>query len=129
MIGTQHSVPRLMPGQGVIVGVGAIVNPPGYEAADPETLARLGVGKIVTLTSTYDHRIIQGAESGEFLGWIHRLLLGEEGFYDEIFRSLAIPYEPARWVRTRARRRRASRPTRSRWPCTSSSTSTACAAT
>jgi 2-oxoglutarate dehydrogenase E1 component len=98
MIGTQHSVPRLMPGQGVIVGVGAIVNPPGYEAADPETLARLGVGKIVTLTSTYDHRIIQGAESGEFLGWIHRLLLGEEGFYDEIFRSLAVPYEPARWV-------------------------------
>jgi 2-oxoglutarate dehydrogenase E1 component len=98
MIGTQHSVPRLMPGQGVIVGVGAIVNPPGYEAADPETLARLGVGKIITLTSTYDHRIIQGAESGEFLGWIHRLLLGEEGFYDEIFRSLSVPYEPARWV-------------------------------
>jgi multifunctional 2-oxoglutarate metabolism enzyme len=99
MIGTQHSVPRLMPGQGVIVGVGAIVNPPGYEAADPETLARLGVGKIITLTSTYDHRIIQGAESGEFLGWIHKLLLGEEAFYDEIFRSLGVPYEPARWVR------------------------------
>jgi len=99
MIGTMHSVPRLMPGQGVIVGVGAIGNPPGYEAADPETLARLGVGKILTLTSTYDHRIIQGAESGEFLGWIERFLLGEEGFYQEIFRSLAIPYEPARWTR------------------------------
>jgi 2-oxoglutarate dehydrogenase E1 component len=99
MIGTMHSVPRLMPGQGVIIGVGAITNPPGYEAADPETLARLGVGKILTLTSTYDHRIIQGAESGEFLGWIERLLLGEAGFYHEIFRSLAIPYEPARWTR------------------------------
>jgi 2-oxoglutarate dehydrogenase E1 component len=99
MIGTMHSVPRLMPGQGVIVGVGAIVNPPGYEAADPETLARLGVGKILTLTSTYDHRVIQGAESGEFLGFVHRFLLGEESFYDEIFRSLGIPYEPARWTR------------------------------
>jgi 2-oxoglutarate dehydrogenase E1 component len=99
MIGTVHSVPRLMPGQGVIVGVGAIVNPPGYEAADPETLARLGVGKVLTLTSTYDHRIIQGAESGEFLGWVHRFLLGEEGFYDDAFASLAVPYEPARWTR------------------------------
>jgi 2-oxoglutarate dehydrogenase E1 component len=99
MIGTMHSVPRLMPGQGVIVGVGAIVSPPGYEGADPDTLARLGVGKILTLTSTYDHRVIQGAESGEFLGWVHRFLLGEENFYDEIFRSLGIPYEPARWTR------------------------------
>jgi 2-oxoglutarate dehydrogenase E1 component len=98
MIGTVHSVPRLMPGQGVIIGVGAIVHPAGYEGADPETLARLGVGKVLTLTSTYDHRIIQGAESGELLGWIHRLLLGEEGFYDELFRSLSIPYEPARWT-------------------------------
>ena len=66
-IGTMHSVPRLMPGQGVIVGVGAIVFPPEYESADPQTLAELGVGKVVTLTSTYDHRIIQGAESGELL--------------------------------------------------------------
>jgi 2-oxoglutarate decarboxylase len=99
MIGTMHSVPRLMPGQGVIVGVGAIVAPPGYEGADPEQVARLGVGKILTLTSTYDHRIIQGAESGVFLGHIQGCLLGEDGFYDEIFRSLSIPYEPARWTR------------------------------
>ena len=70
-IGTMHSVPRLMPGQGVIVGVGAIIYPPEYESADPQTLAELGVGKVVTLTSTYDHRIIQGAESGEMLAAVH----------------------------------------------------------
>jgi multifunctional 2-oxoglutarate metabolism enzyme len=99
MIGTVHSVPRLMPGQGVILGVGAITSPPGYEGADPSTLARLGVGKVLTLTSTYDHRIIQGAESGAFLGWIHRFLLGEEAFYEELFRSFSVPYEPARWTR------------------------------
>ncbi len=96
-IGTMHSVPRLMPGQGVIVGVGAIVFPPEYESADPQTLAELGVGKVVTLTSTYDHRIIQGAESGEMLAAMHDLLAGGEGFYDEIFASLGVPYEPARW--------------------------------
>ena len=96
-IGTQHSVPRLMPGQGVIVGVGAITYPPEYEGADPQTLANIGVSKVVTLTSTYDHRIIQGAESGEFLAAIHNLLLGGDGFYDEIFASFDVPYEPARW--------------------------------
>ena len=96
-IGTMHSVPRLMPGQGVIVGVGAIVFPPEYESADPQTLAELGVGKVVTLTSTYDHRIIQGAESGELLAAMHDLLVGGEGFYDDIFASLGVPYEPARW--------------------------------
>jgi 2-oxoglutarate dehydrogenase E1 component len=97
MIGTMHSVPRLMPGQGVIVGVGAIAYPPEYEGADPQTLAQIGVSKIVTITSTYDHRIIQGAESGEFLAAIHDLLLGADGFYDEIFASFGVPYEPARW--------------------------------
>ena len=96
-IGTMHSVPRLMPGQGVIVGVGAIVFPPEYESADPQTLAELGVGKVVTLTSTYDHRLIQGAESGEMLAAMHDLLAGKQGFYDEIFASLGVPYEPARW--------------------------------
>jgi len=97
MIGTVHSVPRLMPGQGFIVGVGAITHPAGLRAADPMALARLGVGKTVTLTNTYDHRIIGGAESGEFLRWIDQLLIGGEGFYDDVFHSLAIPYEPARW--------------------------------
>src|SRR5437899_1274884 len=98
-IGTVHSVPRLMPGQGVIVGVGAIDYPAEYQAADPEVLAKLGVSKVITLTSTYDHRIIQGAESGLFLQHVHRLLLGEDGFYDEVFHAMGIPYEPARWRR------------------------------
>jgi 2-oxoglutarate dehydrogenase E1 component len=96
-IGTMHSVPRLMPGQGVIVGVGAITYPPEYEGADPQTLAEIGVSKVVTLTSTYDHRIIQGAESGEFLATIHELLLGRDHFYDDLFESFDVPYEPARW--------------------------------
>ncbi len=98
-VGTTQSVPRLMPGQGVIVGVGAINYPPEYEAADPRMLARVGVSKVVTLTSTYDHRVIQGAESGEFLNYLHDLMLGGERFYDEIFASLGIPYEPVRWSR------------------------------
>ena len=98
-IGTVHSVPRLMPGQGVIIGVGTIDYPAEYQGADPRTLARLGLGKVVTLTSTYDHRIIQGAESGEFLRYVHEFLLGAEGFYDEVFASLRVPYEPARWKR------------------------------
>jgi 2-oxoglutarate decarboxylase len=96
-IGTVHSVPRLMAGQGAIVGVGAMEYPAEYQGAAEETLARLAVSKIMTLTSTYDHRIIQGAESGDFLRRLHGLLLGDD-FYDEIFRSLRIPYEPVRWV-------------------------------
>ena len=66
-IGTVLSVPRLMAGQSAIIGVGAIDYPAEYQGADPDTLAGMGVGKVVTLTSTYDHRVIQGAESGEFL--------------------------------------------------------------
>jgi multifunctional 2-oxoglutarate metabolism enzyme len=97
-IGTVQSVPRLMAGQGVIVGVGAIAYPPEYEAADPRYLARHGIGRTITLTSTYDHRVIQGAQSGEFLRRIHQLLLGEDGFYDRIFEALDIPYTPARWA-------------------------------
>jgi 2-oxoglutarate dehydrogenase E1 component len=98
-IGTEHSVPRLMAGQGCIVGVGAMQYPAAYQGASDETMARLAISKTVTLTSTYDHRIIQGAQSGEFLRLIHRLLLGENGFYDEVFQALRIPYEPVRWVR------------------------------
>ncbi len=97
-IGTVHSVPRLMAGQGAIVGVGAMDYPAEWQGASDETLNRNAVSKILTLTSTYDHRIIQGAQSGEFLRVIHQLLLGENGFYDEIFESLRIPYEPVRWV-------------------------------
>ena len=98
-IGTVQSVPRLMPGQGCIVGVGSMEYPAAYQGASAETLARLAVSQTVTLTSTYDHRIIQGAQSGDFLRIISKLLLGENGFYDEIFASLRIPYEPVRWVR------------------------------
>ena len=98
-IGTVHSVPRLMPGQGCIIGVGAMEYPAAYAGASEETLAKLAISKSVTLTSTYDHRIIQGAQSGEFLQKIHQLLLGEDGFYDDIFAALRIPYEPVRWVR------------------------------
>ena len=96
-LGTVQSVPRLMPGQGLIVGVGALGFPPGFEAADPRNLAELGIGKTVTLTSTYDHRIIQGAESGLFLAYVSECLMGEHGFYHEVFESLEIPYEPVRW--------------------------------
>jgi 2-oxoglutarate dehydrogenase E1 component len=102
VIGTEHSVPRLMPGQGLIVGVGSIAYPPEYEGADPHTIARVAVSKVVTLTSTYDHRVIQGAESGEFLAAVHDYLLGEHGFYDAMFQSFSIPYEPARWSRDRS---------------------------
>jgi len=98
-LGTVQSVPRLMVGQGAIFGVGALAWPAGFEAADPRALAELGVGKIMTITSTYDHRIIQGAESGLFLKYVAECLTGSHDFYDAIFASLGIPYEPARWAR------------------------------
>jgi 2-oxoglutarate dehydrogenase E1 component len=96
-IGTVLSVPRLMAGQSAIVGVGAIDYPAEYQGADPDTLAGMGIGKVITLTSTYDHRVIQGAESGEFLARLHRLLLGEDDFYAELFRAMTVPYVPVRW--------------------------------
>ena len=97
-IGTVHSVPRLVQGQGMILGVGALDYPAEFHGANEEALAELGISKVVTLTSTYDHRIIQGAQSGDFLRRIHEILLGEENFYDEIFEALRIPYVPIRWV-------------------------------
>ena len=96
-IGTVHSVPRLSKGQACIVGVGALEYPAEFQGASEKTLNKLAVSKVITLTSTYDHRVIQGAGSGEFLKTIHRLLLGEDGFYDEIFEALRIPYRPVRW--------------------------------
>ncbi len=98
-IGTVQSVPRLMPGQGVIVGVGALDYPAAYQGADPRALAELGVSKVMVITSTYDHRVIQGAESGLFLKRVHELLLGADGFYDTVFRSLGVPYEAVQWRR------------------------------
>ncbi|TSB20583.1 multifunctional oxoglutarate decarboxylase/oxoglutarate dehydrogenase thiamine pyrophosphate-binding subunit/dihydrolipoyllysine-residue succinyltransferase subunit [Streptomyces benahoarensis] len=98
-IGTVHSVPRLMPGQGLIIGVGAMDYPAEFQGTSQDTLNKLGVAKVMTLTSTYDHRVIQGAASGEFLRIMSQLLLGENDFFDDIFKSLRIPYEPVRWLR------------------------------
>ncbi|HEY0216437.1 MAG TPA: multifunctional oxoglutarate decarboxylase/oxoglutarate dehydrogenase thiamine pyrophosphate-binding subunit/dihydrolipoyllysine-residue succinyltransferase subunit [Cellulomonas sp.] len=98
-IGTVHSVPRLMAGQGTIIGVGAMDYPAEFQGTSEEQLNRMGISKVLTLTSTYDHRIIQGAQSGDFLRILARKLLGEDGFYDRVFAALRVPYEPIRWVR------------------------------
>jgi len=97
-LGTGHSVPRLVQGQGLILGVGAMNYPAEFQGASEETLTNLAISKVITLTSTYDHRVIQGAQSGDFLRRIHEILLGAENFYDEIFAALRIPYEPIRWT-------------------------------
>ena len=96
-LGTVQSVPRLMPGQGAIIGVGALGYPSGFEATDPRVIAELGLGKVVTLTSTYDHRVIQGAQSGLFLTHVAECLIGQHRFYDDVFESMGVPYEPASW--------------------------------
>ncbi|CAM5360134.1 2-oxoglutarate dehydrogenase E1 component OS=Streptomyces violarus OX=67380 GN=FHS41_002273 PE=4 SV=1 [Streptomyces violarus] len=98
-LGTVHSVPRLMPGQSVIMGVGSMDYPAEFQGTSQDTLNKLGISKVMTLTSTYDHRVIQGAASGEFLRQVANLLLGENNFYDEIFEALRIPYEPVRWLK------------------------------
>lgn len=97
-IGTVHSVPRLMKGQGCIVGAGALEYPAQFQGASEKTLNELAIGKTITLTSTYDHRVIQGAGSGEFLKKVHELLIGARGFYDDIFAALRIPYAPIHWA-------------------------------
>jgi 2-oxoglutarate dehydrogenase E1 component len=97
-IGTVHSVPRLTKNQGCIVGAGALDYPAEFQGMSDSQLAKLGVSKVITLTSTYDHRVIQGAGSGEFLKIVQGLLLGEDQFFDKIFADLRIPYEPVRWV-------------------------------
>jgi 2-oxoglutarate dehydrogenase E1 component len=94
MIGTVSSVPRLMKGQGAIIAAGAIDHSAEYHSMSQEVLNKLGISKVMTVTSTYDHRVIQGAESGSFLKYMHGLLNGEEDFYDGIFEDLEIPYEP-----------------------------------
>ncbi len=96
-IGTISSVPRLMLGQGTIVATGAIQYPAEYQAMSMETISALGISKVMNITSTYDHRIIQGAESGLFLKEIHDLLLGSDFFYEEIFEDLKIPMQPLAW--------------------------------
>jgi 2-oxoglutarate dehydrogenase E1 component len=96
-IGTVASTPRLMPGQSLIVATGAIEYPAEYQSMAPTILPQLGISKAITISSTYDHRIVQGAESGAFLARVHELLLGKHKFYDEIFSDLGIPYAPLRW--------------------------------
>jgi 2-oxoglutarate dehydrogenase E1 component len=96
-VGTKASVPRLMPGQGAIVATGSIDFPAEYQGVSEETRALLGVCKVMTVTCTYDHRIIQGAESGMFLGKVQSLLEGADDFYDEIFTATGMPYQPVRW--------------------------------
>lgn len=97
MIGTNASVPRLMEGQGLIVAAGSIDYPAELKAVSPQVISTLAVSKVMTLTSTYDHRIIQGAESGEFLQYMEELLKGGDQFYDQIFASMGIPFEPYKW--------------------------------
>jgi multifunctional 2-oxoglutarate metabolism enzyme len=100
-IGTTASNPRLMAGQGLIVATGAIEYAPEYHAMSPEALSRLGISRVMTITSTYDHRIIQGAESGSFLALIDEMLRGGHGFYDQIFTELGIPFRPYKWAMDR----------------------------
>lgn len=100
-IGTTHSVPRLMPGQGAIIGVGATDFPAAWAGAPLARLAKLGLGKTMVLTSTYDHRIIQGAGSGEFLRLLATKLAGEDGFYERIYETLRVPYSPYHWEKDR----------------------------
>ncbi|GAB5465276.1 MAG: multifunctional oxoglutarate decarboxylase/oxoglutarate dehydrogenase thiamine pyrophosphate-binding subunit/dihydrolipoyllysine-residue succinyltransferase subunit [Candidatus Kapaibacteriales bacterium] len=97
MIGTTASIPRLMKGQGLIIATGAIEYPAEFQAVRPEVINTFAVSKVFTMTSTYDHRVIQGAESAQFLAYIHELLIGKHRFYDQIFAALNIPFEPVLW--------------------------------
>ncbi|MEX2262473.1 MAG: multifunctional oxoglutarate decarboxylase/oxoglutarate dehydrogenase thiamine pyrophosphate-binding subunit/dihydrolipoyllysine-residue succinyltransferase subunit [Bryobacteraceae bacterium] len=97
-VGTMSSIPRLMPGQGAIIAVGAIDYPPEYQGVSAETRAMLGISKVMSISCTYDHRIIQGAESGMFLGRLQELLEGRDDFYEEVFEHLKMPYHPVGWA-------------------------------
>src|SRR5437879_421168 len=97
-VGTMGSIPRLLPGQGAIIAAGAIDYPAEYQGVAPEVRAALGISKVMTITCTYDHRIIQGAESGMFLGKVQQLLDGAENFYEEVFAHLKMPHQPVRWA-------------------------------
>ena len=101
-VGTVGSIPRLMPGQGCIIATGAIDFPAEYQGVADEMRAMLGIGKVMMVTCTYDHRIIQGAESGAFLGKLQGLLQGEDNFYSEIFHDLRMPHQPVKWEPDRA---------------------------
>jgi 2-oxoglutarate dehydrogenase E1 component len=95
-VGTVGSVPRLMVGQGAIIATGAMDYPAEYQSVSADTRAALGLSKIMTVTCTYDHRIIQGAESGRFLGRVHELLNGADEFYEQIFHQFGFSLKPFR---------------------------------
>ncbi|MEQ1605409.1 MAG: multifunctional oxoglutarate decarboxylase/oxoglutarate dehydrogenase thiamine pyrophosphate-binding subunit/dihydrolipoyllysine-residue succinyltransferase subunit [Pyrinomonadaceae bacterium] len=97
-IGTVASSPRLMSGQSAIIATGAIEYPAEYQAMTNAALSQIGISRIVTITSTYDHRVIQGAESGMFLAKIHEFIKGSHDFYDAIFADLEINFPPLRWA-------------------------------
>ncbi len=101
MIGTVSSLPRLMAGQAFILATGSIGVPAAYMGASVETLNELGISKVMTVTNTYDHRVIQGAESGDYLALMHQLLVGEHDFYERIFADLGIPHRPYRFTQDR----------------------------
>ncbi|MFA5832373.1 MAG: multifunctional oxoglutarate decarboxylase/oxoglutarate dehydrogenase thiamine pyrophosphate-binding subunit/dihydrolipoyllysine-residue succinyltransferase subunit [Bacteroidota bacterium] len=96
-VGTVSSTPRLMPGQGSIIATGAIGYDAAHQGMSPQTLSALGVSKVMNITCTYDHRVIQGAESGQFLQYIHTLLNGDEKFYDDLYADLHIPFTSVKW--------------------------------
>lgn len=93
--GTEASVPRLMQGQGLILATGSIGLPVHARQMSPAMLADIALGPVMTITSTYDHRTVQGAESGQLLARIERLLDGVDGFWDDIFACLRLPWRPA----------------------------------
>ncbi|MFI5211579.1 MAG: multifunctional oxoglutarate decarboxylase/oxoglutarate dehydrogenase thiamine pyrophosphate-binding subunit/dihydrolipoyllysine-residue succinyltransferase subunit [Ignavibacteria bacterium] len=96
-IGTVASQPRLMVGQGAIIATGSLGYPAEYQAVTKDIITSLGISKVMNITSTYDHRIIQGSESGLFLQKMHKLIIGEDGFYDEIFSDFSMPVKPILW--------------------------------
>jgi 2-oxoglutarate dehydrogenase E1 component len=96
-VGTVSSVPRLMPGQGAIIATGAIDYPAEFSGVTEQVRAMLGITKVMGMTCTYDHRVIQGAESGMFLARVQELLDGADSFYENIFRDLHIPYQPVKF--------------------------------
>ncbi len=98
-IGTVSSTPRLMVGQSVIIATGAIEYPAEYHAMTDAVLSALGISKTLTISSTYDHRVVQGAESGELLKYVHEMLIGQHGFYEEVFHSLRLNLPPMRWAK------------------------------
>ncbi len=127
-LGTQHSVPRLMAGQSCVIGVGALEYPAAFQGAHPEMLADMAIGQVLTLTSTYDHRVIQGAASGEYLRRVAQLLTGADGFYED---DLCRPAHPLCTIALVSRRHRRFelRRRESRCACTNSSPPSACAGT